>query len=228
MFSSPCSLRSTQCAALIALAAAAGISRFEPAHAKPNAPNPIVGTRTFAVVTSVSRAQFYFAAIQALAPRFRVSHPTFDFERADATGRSHLEMFALAPVASWPPAAASPAPPLNFGAPTVSALSARNHSFPYAVGPPPRGIHCKLRAAGIEVPGGSPVRRGQVSRIAPFSFLIFQARAPRATDCGPRSAESLPAPNSALRGEPESLPRHVRPPARFAAPARNGTALFSP
>lgn len=218
MFSSPCSLRSTQCAALIALAAAAGISRFESAPAKTTAPRPVAGAQNFAAVISISRAQIYFAAMQTLVTQVHVARVTVGFEPDHATGTALLDLAALAADELLPPAAPAAASPLSFSAPAAPALSARKHSFPYAVGPPRRRISTPLRAAGTEVPGDSSARRSQVSRIATVSILILRARVTRATDQGPESAGSLLSPSSALRGESGFFPSFVRLRPRFCAP----------
>ncbi|MBI4625824.1 MAG: hypothetical protein HY736_21710 [Verrucomicrobia bacterium] len=226
MFSSPCSLRSTQCAALIALAAAAGISRFEPAPANPAMPRSAASAPDSAAVPSASGVQFYAAAMAAFAPQFRGARVTGNSARDRMAGDSHLEWSAFAPAEARPPAAPAATAPLVFPAPAAPALSVRQHSYPYAAGPPPGGIHSKLRAAGTEVPGDSSARRSQVSRIAPVSFLL-RARPQRATDRGPGSARSNFPPSSALRGEPGFLPREFRAGARLDASAWHGTAIVT-
>ncbi len=231
MISSPCSLRSAQCAALIALATAAGISRFEPAPAKPAARPSGAEARATPAVTASSRTQFYPAAMQALAPRIAAARTTIDFSPSSLAA-SAPDLVAEAPVDSWPPLAPSEAPPLIFSTPVPPALSARQHSYPYAVGPPRGGNARKLRAAGNALPGDSSARRSQVSRIARVFISIFRAPLTRTADSGPQLAESHFAPSSAPRarrepartepaeraesGEPESSPGHVRSaPRRF-------------
>ena len=235
MFFSPCSLRSTQCATLIALAAAAGISRTGPAPEKPTAPHPVVGAQTFAAIAAISRAQFYLAAMQTLAPSFRVSCATFDFERDDATGYSTLDLPTLASAETSPPVAPPEESPLIFRSPAAPALSARQHSYPYAVGPPRRGIAQSLRVADTAVPGDSSTRRSQVSRIARVFIAVPSALLTRLTDSGPKLAESIFSPNSAPHacrepaesGDPGFPPHHIRSLARSCAPAWRVTAFFS-
>ena len=70
MFLFACSLRSTQCAALIALATAAGVARIEPAQttarSRPDFPE------CTPISISVSIAHSRESAIRSLAPWFRV------------------------------------------------------------------------------------------------------------------------------------------------------------
>lgn len=223
MFCSPCSLRSSSCAALIALATMAGLSRFEPASGKSAAASPLARARQTISVTSLSRAQFYPVAMQALAPQFRVSRPSIDFASDHRGGDSPLALLFITPGESWRPIAAPVTAPLISPAAVQPARSARRHSYPYAVGPPRCKSHKPLRAAGTEVPGDSCARRSQVSRIAPTSISIPSALLMHALDSGPPSAKSTFFPSSALRGEPAFL---CRPSYAAAARARSGPVTF--
>src|SRR6266700_1425341 len=97
MFPCACSLRSTQCAALIALATAAGISRFEPASIKTSTPPPALalGARETVSVVPPDRSQSYFALLNALVPQVRILHATVHFEFDRPIGKSLFELFAF-------------------------------------------------------------------------------------------------------------------------------------
>jgi hypothetical protein len=226
MYSSPCSLRSTQCATLIALAAAAGISRteqpqttYEPAqnnqqvaHAGTFFATP---TRGFHFA-STSPAPWFrptvIAAPQEIRPCPENASPTHP------VGDDKSPPCAPVPCVTLVPGPSEPSIVLALLPPHTPALSARKHSYPYAVGPPPCGTHPQLRAAGTEVPGDSPACRNQVSRIARVSNLIPQQRAPRATDQSPKSAGQLSPripPCAANRNFRQLTPAFVR---AFARP----------
>ena len=191
MFSSPCSLRSAQCATLIALAAAAGISRFEPALENTATPDPAVNATASAPARTVSRAQlFYLAVFRALAPQPCLSITGIDLDRASG---AQLDLLAAEPVDSTRAAPPTVIATVAFFPPPAPALSARQHSYPYAVGPPARGVVPPLRAAGLARPGDSSARRSSVFRIAPG------ARIDGTTDSGPKLAGSLSLRGSALR-----------------------------
>ncbi len=221
MFASPCSLRSTQCATLIALAAAAGISRFEPAPAKPSAPQAIGASQTVVVSTPIFRLRFYPAAMQALAPPVHILRGIYDFERGLTTGFASLDFTALAPAEMRPPVDPAAEAPVTFVAPTAPALSTRKHSHPYAVGPPTGGIEQPLRAAGTAVPGDSSARRSQVPRIARVFLSFSSARLMRLTVSGLKAIESDASPKfRPARRTGRSSPPDPR--GRSARPGRRG------
>lgn len=225
MFSSPCSLRFTQCAALIALAAAAGISRFEAVPARPQALRPVAAVQTCATATTISRAPFYLAAMEALVPRMRASRSTCGFECDRGTGCLFSDLPALAPHDSWPSGASLADSSLIFYAPALRGLSPSKHSYPYAAGPPRRRINQPLRAAGTTVPGDSRARRSLFSRIVRgFAFLVG-AHVIRPADAGLKLAGSNFQPSSALRGEPDFRARRT---AHACVPAAVSRAVFSP
>jgi hypothetical protein len=223
MFPCACSLRSTQCAALIALAAAAGISRLGPTKALPVteagdarvvfAEQPAVAQRT---------AAFYQVALQAFAPWLRLFAPSsVSATTSDTAGsgmsatRGHpgngsvCALLALSGISNERATSAV----VYFPA-TVLMPSARSHSFPYAVGPPAREHANTRRVVGTEVPGDSAARVELVEDFAVVYFVLPPMRARHPSD---RFAGSIQEPSSALRGEPERfsntcpsrLPRHV-------------------
>jgi hypothetical protein len=166
--------------------------------------------------------------MQALTSQIHAPRMKSGVEPNHTTGTALLDLTALAADESSPPFAPAAMSPLSFSSPAAPALSARRHSFPYAVGPPRRGIHSNLRATGTEVPGDLSARRSQVSRIARVSLLTLRARAPRASDQGPKSAGSLFSPSSALRGEPEPLLGHLRSRSHFARLCAPRSVIFCP
>ena len=134
------------------------------------------------------------------------------------------------PGTSWSPAPSAIESEISFFDWVGAVPTARQHSYPYAVGPPLHGIAKKLRVAGNALPGDSSTRRSPVSRIARVSVSAPSASLMRLTDSGPSLAESFSLPSSALRGEPDLSPqgsRRFRPFTRLVASAREGAAALS-
>jgi hypothetical protein len=225
MFSSPCSLRSAQCATLIALAAAAGISRFEPAPAKP-AVGVMAIVSMLAAVAKTPQTPAYPVSIAACAHAAPIAQMTLAASAAETV--APFALAAEAPAAGWTPTPPAIESEISFFDWVGAVPTARQHSYPYAVGPPRRGTDTPLRAAGHALPGDSPARRSQVSRIARVSEFHFAsgAHVTRTADSGPASAESFSPPSSAPRGELEFLPNQVRPLVRFAASAWGAAAFL--
>jgi len=222
MFSSPCSLRSAQCATLIALAAAAGISRFEPVPAKP-AVGVAAIVRLLAAVAKNPQTHHYPISVAACAHAM----PKAQMTLAVSTAASLAPLGTGSSAAGWLPAPSVIETEISFFDWVGAVPAVRQHSFPYAVGPPRRGNDNPLRVAGTALPGDSSTRRSQVSRIALVSVSAPSAPLMRLTDSGPKLAESFFLPSSALRGEPQLLPNLVRSLARIAASAC-GAAAFLP
>jgi len=249
MFLSACSLRSTQCAALIALAAAAGISRFEhePEHSAAKHPDAaprraataesiFAGNRslTFASVRWLQSAAETLIAIFAPEP----ARPVANDHAGDASSRGSP---APSPFLATDPSLAPPPPAISgalaFSSEPPRPLTARDHAWPHAVGPPRCGTsHQKiLRVAGTAVPCDSTPRRmsaSTVSRIAGFDFH-FVARESRALSVGPESAAPQVSPSFVLRDGPESssavFPAATAVPTRRARVARlRGPAISFP
>lgn len=228
MFASPCSLRSAQCATLIALAAAAGISRFEPAPARP-AVGVAAIVSILAAMAKTPQAHTYpisIAVCAHAAPRARMT-------LAASAAETLAPLAAEAPAAGWSPAPSAIESAISFFDWAGAAPTVREYSYPYAVGPPRRGYATPLRVAGNALPGDSSTRRSQVSRIARVSENISSAYVIRTEDRGPRLARLAFVPSSALRacrehaesGEPGPLSRPAHSPARFCAPSRGATAV---
>lgn len=224
VFPCACSLRSTQCAALIALATAAGIARIEPVRAAeprtvPEAsrtPSNASGSLTtmtaiFCLSTSqpapwidpVALAMWCLSSARDDAALDTETNSGLVFSVNDAGRNSGLSV----------PAHRSQAIAFVFG---INAPSALRHQFPYAIGPPARANQTPLRADGMFVPGDSAARR--TSRVA-ASIAVSSARAARRWVSGAEKADPIffPLPSMALRGEPESPTTSYL---GFVAPAR--------
>lgn len=196
MLSSACSLRCTQCATLIALASAAGIMRIEPTQStgtRTPTPNTAVGSRTCEWVDRSSASHFE-VAVAAIAPWCRLIQVASDLV-SDAAVK--------ATVALPPPAGTTERVSVLWGAP---APSAREHAFPFAVGPPPRGATWNPRADDTVVSGDSVARGSIVSRVAAGLYLNFSARSTRIGNPVAIWTGLLSESGSALRGEPGGLP----------------------
>jgi hypothetical protein len=194
MFPCACSLRSTQCAALIALAAAAGIMRIQPAQPeRAQANRPDAGNLKSQLAPKIFDTTSHFQVKESAAPWLHFVQLVSDLA-AESDGEA-------VPALS---------PPTEVGArldfpSSVWLPSARQHSFPYAVGPPASGHTWTSRADDTWVSGDSVARRGYVSRIALDLTPKFSARATRRGNPGLTMAGAFPQPNSALRGEPVAL-----------------------
>lgn len=234
MFASPCSLRSAHCATLIALAAAAGIARVDPAvqcaRGGYDATNHNVTHRPVVARTSLpdftATTPTTWLGRIALFAAWWLGKETNDRAASAAERDTSIRTVAL-PEISSPGAPAGPkgvTSDFHFGRP---ALCTGAHLLPFAVGPPGRRIHSSLRAVGTEVPGDSSARRSQVTRIVCASFLIHLESATRATGQRPESAGSIRSPSSTLRGELGLLSCHARFRPRVCAPASAGAAPFS-
>ncbi len=217
MLPSVCSIRSAQCAALIALATIAGISRFEPSSEPEPASNqshPSV-TRTTPLHRSSSRP----SALLAQLARLYLEHFFLASPRAcTVAGDLAAPTSATPPLyANHPTACVTPAHAANHTAdafafsrpPDCVSAAVRPHCFPFAVGPPPPHATPPHRAAGTSVPQDVTARWSFVSPVVPASLFSVARLA-----CTQFSGQLLAAPNfppsSALRGEPAALPTSVR------------------
>ena len=224
MFPCPCSLRSTQCAALIALAAAAGIARIESAATHP-ATRPVSDVRT-PVSMSCCDDNYFRAAIHMLAPWLRL------FESVAIMGTSADDSSSADASRSGPNgghvlAAHEPAhghAALRTGAHfsyhdfALPTLSARQHQIPFAIGPPWRGARSTRRVDGTPVPCDSAARGRLVSRVVPVFNSCFVARLARPVSSGLDSPDLYPDPNPAVRGGSEFSPK---PPGAAACACRS-------
>ncbi len=219
MFSA-CSLRSTQCAALIALAAAAGIARIETAEMAAKTIDtrgqPIAQVRSVAASRLARDGSYHFSAFASvrwlqsaastLIALFAPQHAAAAQDDATDTGHAGSPMPAVllaadSTIAVPPPAIAGTVTYFSF---PVLVPRERDHAWPYAVGPPARGIENLplRRVAGTAVPCDSTPRWScelSVSRIA----FVSVARSVRALSAGPELAAPISLPSLALRGESE-------------------------
>jgi hypothetical protein len=194
MFPCACSLRSTQCAALIALAAAAGIMRIEPP------PAPMAETPARQPIRQSAQIEWgkQRMEVRAATEIFRLQL------------RSLLELAASCDAfetcSPLPGFVACRACAAAYSVPPAAAPSARQHSFPFAVGPPADGAILDPRAADIEVSGDLAARRSTRFRVAVCFVLLFAALTQRDAHRTTESAGSAFDPSLALRDEPGSFP----------------------
>lgn len=210
---SACSLRSAHCAALIALAAAAGLARVE--------------WESFAPSTDRGAELTNAAPAASVAPKRAPDDEAFAGEWAASVRAGWMRLSAMSRAlassgrgaesvggAGSPGIAPSPRdvvaarravspeiPKFFEGSPGMP--TARAHSFPFAVGPPFRGAGCaNLRAADTQVPDDSAARSGFLQRVV--RVCVFPARETRTA--GPSASPVKPhlSPSFALRGEPGS------------------------
>ena len=207
MFPSVCSIRSAQCAALIALAAVVGLSRFEPT----SQPEPDTAG-TSSVIRIVPRPPSFSHAFGLLAHAIglhreafirpsSISGPPADESTSRALARLPLGCSSADPIVSslradFPVDSFAFSHPPDFGSAAV-----RQHRFPFAVGPPPRYATPPHRAAGTSVPKDVTARWPMVAHVVPFS-LSPVARVACCQFAGQRLAALKFPPSSALRGEP--------------------------
>lgn len=219
MFVSPCSLRSTQCAALIALAAAAGIMRVEVAEARSSASRTMKPEARLAarveLPQSAPSARFQ-VALDAVAPWFAL------FQIA-----AQLPAELPAEIAAPRPSTA-PTAPFPFPARLRCGLTARQHSYPFAVGPPAHGSASSTRADDTSLSTDSAARRIAVSRVVAVSLSSFSARQTRLGTPGPKLAGMFSSPSFALRGDPVALRLPSARPAAFGLPPRRPAARPTP
>lgn len=227
MFISPCSLRSAQCAALIALATVSGIARVElnhltqrpavefelPAQTRHETRQhlhplsytaPSCTTPWLQPVATV--ALWYFSSHTAQ----RACPPADDLVVAESSHASDSAFFTTAANANpeFPLLASSScSSPIRLRSEPVTTACTLRHLIPFAVGPPAFVAHSTLRAVGTAVPADNTVRCSIVTPVVSFqvssrSFSRSVARlaCPKSSD--PISVGPFSSPSSALRGEP--------------------------
>lgn len=211
-----CSLRSTHCAALIALATAAGIARIEPAQtterSRPDFPEcppcSMVISPTPLRESAMWSLEPWFRLVQRLTRRSSV---TVAAAHEDATPPALPTGIPCLPCTDSPTTTGAERWSLVLPARSESGLSAQEHSFPFAIGPPLPQASFDPRADGTRVPADSTARRKFASS-ALFSSFCFVARLARCEFAGHRLAGSSFHPGSALRGEPAFFAFPVRLP----------------
>lgn len=237
MFPSVCSIRSAQCAALIALAAVVGLSRFEPT----SQPEPDTAAAS-SVTRSVPRHSSFSHPLASRAfgllahaiglyrevfvrPTF-ISSPLADESTARALARPPLGCSSADPIVSAR-RADFPVDAFAFShPPDRESAAVRQHRLPFAVGPPPPHATPPHRAAGTSVPKDVTARCPMVPLVVPLS-LSPVARVACCQLVGQHLAALKFLPSSALRGEPAPLPTSVRFRLPLGASGLSDTRLFS-
>jgi len=215
-----CSLRSTQCAALIALATVAGIVRFE--QGRPTAAaEDIDATQRVEKRAAPGDCCHHHSSLETMAPwlrlfegllanvpRFTPDEHTVDGSAEETSAPSSARQEKNLPGIPLP---VSGSKPLSFARDDGPPFSTRAHSFPFALGPPRRGTRSmNHRADGTEVPGDSTVWRKVFSRIA-FPASFSSAPAGRAESAKQDFVASCGNRGVALSGEPEYLAHDEHP-----------------
>ena len=232
MFPSVCSIRSAQCAALIALAAVVGLSRFEPT----SQPEPDTAG-TSSVTRSVPRHPSFSHAFGLLAhaiglyreafirPAF-ISTPPADESTARALARPPLGCSTADPIVSTL-RADFPVDAFAFShPPDRESAAVRQHRFPFAVGPPSPHVTPPHRAAGTSVPKDVTARWPMHTPVVPFSVSPV-ARVACCQLVGQHLAALKFLPSFALRGEPAPFPTSVRFRLPLGASGLSDACLFS-
>ena len=237
MFPSVCSIRSAQCAALIALAAVVGLSRFEPT----SQPEPDTAAAS-SVTRSVPRHSSFSHPLASRAfgllahaiglyrevfvrPTF-ISSPLADESTARALARPPLGCSSADPIVSAR-RADFPVDAFAFShPPDRESAAVRQHRLPFAVGPPPPHATPPHRAAGTSVPKDVTARCPMVTLVVSLS-LSPVARVACCQLVGQHLAALKFLPSSALRGEPAPLPTSVRFRLPLGASGLSDTRLFS-
>ncbi len=244
MFVSPCTLRSTQCAALIALAAVAGIARVETTRPAPS-PDQTSTAHTHGRQSSQPLDRLVGFAAPTWTPAWLqplASVALWFLSGNETRASSELSAATTPPLpsaahAALPPVVAACLQPdhalvtsaLAHPAEPRPALCTRAHLIPFAVGPPARAVNLSHRAVGTAVPADDTVR---CSSISPSAFLLscFVARLACPEFSGHLSVGPSFSPSSALRGEPARLsaPLYLRPSLGVSAqPGRRSPLLFT-
>jgi hypothetical protein len=194
MFPCACSLRSTQCAALIALATAAGIARIEPAAVENTAVTPTANEAP-SQAPRPPPASGYFARVLDLNAHW-LGLIQVAVEQADGA-ELQVALKPRLPVATSLPVRVQS---------SALGLSPRQHSFPFAVGPPRTACNSLRRVDDTTSAGDSAARRKLDRQVAARFLAARFAPSARAPNRDHRLAGPFAPPSSALRGEPEFSP----------------------
>jgi hypothetical protein len=239
MFFSPCTRRSTQCAALIALATVAGIARVESNPQKTRAANAFESNSC--VVPGTEPVHSRFTASPRWCAPWLQSFATLGLWLLCADGYSELNLAAGG--SSAPETAPDAEPTLNipspFPAPAIEptatsvdhgpeprvSTGSRSHFIPFAVGPPRSQPTPNLRANGTPVPTVDFARRFYDISVDHFSVPFFARLACRSFFRHPWVGPVFP-PSFALRGAPNSLTATTRFCGALRAHSVDGGRLF--
>ena len=174
MFRTPCALRSAHCAAIIALAAAAGVSRFETQKGQADRDKRGHDGRE-ASSSNLVRPEFHFTAghfsfiwqacVRALGcPIAPVSSD--DSRDSDARATASDPLWAHPPSPTSRPAVHSPLPLGSSPATPGLRHGPASQVLPWSVGPPPPRIRLKPSADRTPVPGDFAARSRFDLRVA--------------------------------------------------------------
>lgn len=174
MFPHACSLRSTPCAALIALAAAAGIVRV-PEPAPPRVTAPFRTLDASRLTAPLSPAASFLLVHPSVTPWLRpVTPPPVPANPGDRD-ENEIPPAVIAPAELRSPGAISFLPERSTGFPSTPAIagSAGAHRLPFAAGPPARGkyrhvVSVVLQRARVARPSVT-AQRGKESVRSGFS-----------------------------------------------------------
>ncbi len=227
MFSCACSLRSTQCALLIALAAAAGISRIEVVPIASKTPNESEAHHAATDHTG-SRALSHCPALEAFTRPLDIKHAvSVRPASVGATAGRHKNPATTAAPGSQPGAfdescrLAEPKVIIarTISEPVVLCFDVRTHSLPFAIGPPPHGAISILCANDARISDDSTAVHISIVRVV----AISGARHLRFASPSPKLAGLTFNPSFVLRGEPEFAP-NLTPPVAIGLPHGRGFA----
>ena len=239
MFFSPCTRRSTQCAALIALATVAGIARVESNPQKTRAANAFESNSC--VVPGTDPVPSRFTASPKWCAPWLQPFATLGLWLLCADGYSELNLAAGS--SSAPETATDAEPTLNipspFPAPAIEptatsvdhgpelrvSTGSRSHFIPFAVGPPRSQPTPNLRANGTPVPTVDLARRFCDISVDHFFVPFFARLACRSFFRHPWVGPVFP-PSFALRGAPNSLTAAIRIRGALRAHGVDGGWLF--
>jgi len=235
MFFSSCSLFSPQCAALIALAAAAGIVRTELSHAETRETAGAVNVRHESLFEAETRNHFQLQTDEVapwlqmvvkvvashLSPRAKEGLHAGDSGHSgnSAVGSAELRLV---------PCLAAFSGGLNLPAVSPLKASSRRHFWPFSGGPPDGKVSPLLRSAVSTPVHGETARRSySITKIAVGFRACHLARLTRGERPGLTSAPPPSSLSFALRGDSGFLAIIVRPPLRASSMAAFPVHHFS-
>jgi hypothetical protein len=239
MFFSPCTRRSTQCAALIALATVAGIARVESNPQKTRAINTFESNSCVVPGTDPVTSRFT-ASPKWCAPWLQpFATLALWFLSADDYSERNLAAASSSTAESAPDAEPTlnipspfPAPPIEPTATSIDhgpelrvSTGSRSHFIPFAVGPPRSKPAPNLRANGTPMPTVDLARRFYDISVDHFFVPFFARLACRSFFRHPWVGLVFP-PSFALRGAPNSLTAAIRFRRALRAHGARGGRLF--
>ena len=216
MYFSPCTRRSTQCAALIALATVAGIARVESNPQKTRAVNTFESNSCVVPGTDPVTSRFT-ASPKWCAPWLQ----PFATPETATDAEPTLNIPSPFPAPAIEPTATS----VDHGPELRVSTGSRSHFIPFAVGPPRSQPTPNLRANGTPVPTVDLARRFCDISVDHFFVPFFARLACRSFFRHPWVGPVFP-PSFALRGAPNSLTAAIRIRGALRAHGVDGGWLF--